>query len=50
MKTLLAIAIFGMTTSSNAETLAVSPFRIEVEDDWVTASKEGPMRLMYGET
>ncbi len=42
MKTLLAIAIFGMTTSSNAETLAVPPFRIEVEDGWVYSIERGP--------
>ena len=35
MKILLVIAIFGLTTSSYAETLAVPSFRIEVEDAWV---------------
>ena len=35
MKILLAIAIIGMTTSSNAETLSFPSFRIEVEDGWV---------------
>ncbi len=34
MKTLLAIAIFGMTTSLNAETLSFSSFRIEIQDGW----------------
>ena len=42
MKTLLAIAIFGMTTSSNAETLSFPSFRIEVEDGWVHSIKRGP--------
>ncbi len=42
MKTLLAIAIFGMTMSSNAETLAVPPFQIEVEDGWVHSIERGP--------
>ena len=35
MKILLAIAVFGMTTSSDAETLSFASFRIEVEDGWV---------------
>jgi hypothetical protein len=35
MKTLLAIAIAGITTISNAETLSFPSFRIEVEDGWV---------------
>jgi len=34
MKTLLAIAIVGITTISNAETLSFPSFRIEVEDGW----------------
>ena len=42
MKTLLAVVIFGMTTSSNAETLAVPSFRIEVEDGWVHSIERGP--------
>ncbi len=42
MKTLLAIAIFGMTMSSNAETLAVPSFRIEVADGWVHSIGSGP--------
>ncbi len=42
MKTLLAIAIFGMTMSSNAETIAVPPFQIEVEDGWVHSIERGP--------
>ncbi len=36
------IAIFGMTTSSNAETLSFPSFRIEVEDGWVHSIKRGP--------
>ncbi len=42
IKILLVIAIFGMTTSSNAETLAVPSFRIEVEDGWVHSIERGP--------
>ena len=42
MKTLLAITIFGMTTSSNAETLSFPSFRIEVEDGWVHSIEGGP--------
>ncbi len=42
MKTLLAIAIFGMTMSSNAETLAVPPIQVEVEDGWVHSIERGP--------
>jgi len=42
MKTLLAIAIFGMTMSSNAETLAVPPFQITIEDSWVHNIERGP--------
>jgi len=42
MKALLAIAIFGMTMSSNAETLAVPPFQIEVEDGWAHSIERGP--------
>ena len=42
MKTLLVIAIFGMTTSSNAETLAFPSFRIEVEDGWAHSIERGP--------
>ena len=41
MKTLLAIAIFGMTTTSNAETLSFPYFRIEVEDGWVHSIERG---------
>ena len=41
MKTLLAIAIFGMTTTSNAETLSFPSFRIEVEDGWVHSIERG---------
>ena len=42
MKILFVIAIFGLTTSSNAETLAVSSFRIEVADGWVHSIERGP--------
>ncbi len=35
MKILFAITIFGMTTSSIAETLSFPSFRIEVDDGWV---------------
>ncbi len=42
MKALLAIAIFGMTTISNAETLSFPSFRIEVEDGWVHSIEGGP--------
>jgi hypothetical protein len=42
MKILLVIAIFGLTTSSYAETLAVPSFRIEVEDGWVHSIERGP--------
>lgn len=35
MKTLLAIAIVGITTISNAETLSFPSIQIEVEDGWV---------------
>ena len=45
MKALLAVAIFGMTTSSNAESLAVPPFRIEVEDGWLHSIERGPQAL-----
>ena len=42
MKTLLAVAIFGITTSSNAETLSFPSFRIEIEDGWVHSLERGP--------
>ncbi len=42
MKILLVIALFGMTTSSNAETLSFPSFRIEVEDGWVHSIERGP--------
>ena len=42
MKPLLAIAIFGITTSSYAETLSFSSFRIQVEDGWVHNIERGP--------
>jgi len=42
MKTLLAIAIFGITTSANAESLSFPSFRIEVEDGWVHSIERGP--------
>jgi len=42
MKTLLAIAIVGITTISNAETLSFPSFWIEVEDGWVHNIERGP--------
>ncbi len=42
MKPLLAIAIFGITTSSYAETLSFPTFRIQVEDGWVHSIERGP--------
>ena len=42
MKILLAIAVFGIATTSNAETLSFPSFRIEVEDGWVHSIKRGP--------
>ena len=42
VKTLLALVIFGMTTISNAETLAVPPFQIQVEDGWLHSIERGP--------
>jgi hypothetical protein len=42
MKPLLAIAIFGITTSSYAETLSFPSFRIQVEDGWAHSIDKGP--------
>jgi len=42
MKILFAISIFGMTTSSIAETLSFSSFRIEVGHGWVHSIERGP--------
>ena len=42
LKALIAIAIFGMTTISNAETLSFPSFRIQVEDGWVHSIEGGP--------
>ncbi len=42
MKILLAIAIFGITASSHAETLSFPSFRIEVEDGWLHSVERGP--------
>ncbi len=42
MKTLLAIAIVGISTISDAETLSYPSFRIEVEDGWVHNLERGP--------
>ena len=42
MKILLAIAIFGMITSSNAETLTVPSVQMEIEDGWVHSIERGP--------
>ena len=47
-ETLFAIAIFGMTTSSNAETLAFPSFRIEVEDGWAHSIERGPQASLEG--
>ncbi len=50
MKTLLAIAILGMTTSSNAETLAVPSLRIEVDDGWAHSIEKAPhARHVWGD-
>ncbi len=42
MKALLAIAIFGITMTSIAESLSFPSFRIEVEDGWVHSIERGP--------
>jgi hypothetical protein len=42
MKTLFAIAIVGITTISNAETLSFPSFRVEVEDGWMHNFERGP--------
>ena len=42
MKTLLAIAIFVISTISNAETLSLTSIQIEVEDGWVHNLERGP--------
>jgi len=42
MKILLTIVVFGMTTSSNAETLSFPSFWIEVEDGWVHSIETEP--------
>ncbi len=42
MKILFAITIFGMTTSSIAETLSFPSFRIEVGHGWVHSIERGP--------
>ena len=42
MRILLAIAVFGITASSNAETLSFPFFRVEVEDGWAHSVEEGP--------
>jgi len=50
MKILLAIAVFGITTTSNAETLSFPSFRVEVEDGWVHNIERAPQaRLEAGE-
>ncbi len=41
MKILLAVAVFGITATSNAETLSFPSFRIEVEDGWVHNTERG---------
>jgi len=45
MKTLLAIAICGMTASANAENLSFPSFRIEVEEGWVHSSDSGGLPI-----
>ena len=42
MKILLAIAVFGITTSSNAETLSFPSFRIEIQDGWEHSIENRP--------
>jgi len=42
MKIFFAIAVFGITTSSIAETLSFPSFRIEVEDGWMHSIERGP--------
>ena len=42
MKILLAIVVFGITTTANAETLSFPSFRVEVEDGWVHSIERGP--------
>ncbi len=42
MKNVLAIIIFGMTTSLNAETLSFPSFQIEVEEDWEHIAEPRP--------
>ncbi len=42
MKYLLAITIFGLTASSNAETLSVPSLRMEVKNDWVHSIEKAP--------
>ena len=42
IKFLLVIAIFGVTMASNAETLSIPSFRLEVEDGWAHSIERGP--------
>jgi hypothetical protein len=42
MKSFIAIAIFGITAISNAETLSFPSFQIEVEDGWVHIPERRP--------
>lgn len=42
MRILFAIAIVGITTIANAETLTFPTFRIEVEDGWAHNLQRGP--------
>ncbi len=42
MKILLAIAVFGITTGSNAETLSFPSFRIEIQDGWEHSIENRP--------
>ena len=42
MKTVLAIAIFGITAAAYAETLSFPSFRIDVEEGWIHSLEKGP--------
>jgi hypothetical protein len=42
IKSLLAIAAFGIATTSNAATLSFPSFRIDVDDGWVHTVEGGP--------
>jgi hypothetical protein len=42
MKTLIVIAVFGVTAIAHAETLTFPSFQIVVEGDWVHSLERGP--------